>query len=90
MQGKEKGNMGVPAAELVKHRDAIAKLAASADAKDFMQMLNRKGGVQQAAQAAAGGDAGALLSMVEGLMQTEEGARLVERISQQARDAGLK
>lgn len=88
MQSKQ--TEGNPAAELLKHREAIAKLAASAEAKNLMQMLDRMGGVQQAAQAAAGGNTDALKSMVEGLMQTEEGARLAQRIGEQAKQAGLE
>lgn len=90
MQSKEKGNMGLPAAELVKNREAIAKLATSADARQLMRLLEGMGGVRQAAQAAAGGDTGALTAMVEGLMQTEEGARLAQSISRQAKQAGLE
>lgn len=75
--------------ELMKNRAAIAKLAASRDARQLMGMLQEMGGVQQAAQAAAGGDTGALLAMVEGLMKSEEGARIAQRINEQARQAGL-
>ena len=76
--------------DLLKNRAAIAKLAASRDAKQLMEMLQGMGGVQQAAQAAAGGDTGALMAMVEGLMRTEEGARLAQSIGEQAKQAGLE
>lgn len=82
--------MGGPAAQLWKHRDAISKLASGADAKALMRLLDGVDGVQQAAQAAAGGDTGALAEMVQKLMQTEEGARLAENIARQARQAGLE
>ncbi|MBQ8801748.1 MAG: hypothetical protein IJZ52_05645 [Clostridium sp.] len=75
--------------DLLKNRAAIAKLAASRDAKQLMEMLQGMGGVQQAAQAAAGGDTGALMAMVEGLMHSEQGARIVQNISRQAQQAGL-
>ena len=75
--------------DLLKNRAAIAKLAASRDAKQLMKMLQGMGGVQQAAQAAAGGDTGALMAMVEGLMHSEQGARIVQNISRQAQQAGL-
>ena len=75
--------------DLLKNRAAIAKLAASRDAKQLMEMLQGMGGVQQAAQAAAGGDTGALMAMVEGLMHSEQGARIVQNISRQAKQAGL-
>ena len=47
-------------------------------------------GVEQAARSAAGGDTGALKAMVEGLMQTAQGAELTRRIEEQARKAGLE
>ena len=75
--------------DLLKNRAAIAKLAASRDAKQLMEMLQGMGGVQQAAQAAAAGDTGALMAMVEGLMHSEQGARIVQNISRQAQQAGL-
>ena len=52
-------------------------------------MLRSQGGVQQAAQAAAKGDARELMEMMNQLMSTQEGARLVERISRQAKESGL-
>lgn len=90
MQFKEKETTGISMAELMKNREAIAKLAASAEAKQLMALLERKGGMRQAAQAAAGGDTGALTAMVEELMRTQEGANLAQSISQQAKQAGLE
>ena len=47
-----------------------------------MRMLNSQGpGLQQAAQAAAKGDSAQLSEMVNRLMQSPEGAALVERIN---------
>ena len=54
-----------------------------------MSLLKQSGGVQEAAQAAANGDPGQLMQMMERLMNTREGGELVERISQQARESGL-
>ena len=85
---QDRGNAGM--AELMKNREAIAKLAASSDARQLIRMLEGMGGMRQAAQAAAGGDAGALAAMVEGLMRTEEGARLAQSIGEQAKQAGLE
>lgn len=82
--------MGMSASELVKHRDAISKLAQSGEAQQLMTLLQQRGGVQEAAAAAAQGDASQLMSMVEQLMRTQEGARLVERIGDQAKQAGLE
>jgi hypothetical protein len=88
-QHKENGGMGIGAAELVKNREAIAKLAQSSDAQRLLQLLQQGGGVQQAAQAAADGDPAQLLQRVQQLMNTQEGAQLVERISKQAKESGL-
>lgn len=85
MEKKQNGMAG----ELLKNRAAIAKLAASEDAKALMGLLQNMGGVQQAAQEAAVGDAGALMAMVERLMKSEQGARIVQSINEQARQAGL-
>ena len=68
---------------------AIRKLAGSGDAQQLVAMLRSQGGVQQAAQAAAKGDARELMEMMNQLMSTQEGARLVERISRQAKESGL-
>lgn len=90
MQSGEKGNTGFSAAELLKNREVLTKLAASAEAKQLIRLLEHSGGVHQAAKAAAGGDMGALSAMVEGLMRTEEGARLARSIEMQAKQAGLE
>lgn len=69
--------------------EAIRRLAGSGDAQQLVAMLRSKGGVQQVAQAAAKGDASQLMEMMNQLMSTPEGARLVERISRQAKESGL-
>ncbi len=75
--------------ELVKDPAALARLAQSGEARKLMSLLKQSGGVQEAAQAAANGDPGQLMQMMERLMNTREGGELVERISQQARESGL-
>ena len=77
------------AADLAKNREAITRLAQSSDAQQLMNLLRQKGGVQEAAQAAAGGDVSQLMAMMNQLMSTREGAELVERIGDQAKKAGL-
>lgn len=69
--------------------EAIRRLASSGDAQQLVAMLRSKGGVQQAAQAAAKGDTSQLMEMMHQLMSTQEGAQLVERINQQAKKSGL-
>ena len=74
-----------------KNRDAIAQLAKSSDAQKLMELLQRQGGqVKQAAQAAAEGDPAQLMTMMDQLMHSKEGAELVNRIDSQAKKAGLK
>ncbi len=92
MQSKNKNTplKGFPAAELAKNREAISQLAHSSDAQKLMAMLQRRGGVQEAAEAAAAGDTSALVSMMDQLMKTKEGADLVNRIGNQAKKAGLE
>jgi hypothetical protein len=75
--------------ELVKDPAALARLAQSGEARKLVSLLKQNGGVQEAAQAAANGDPGQLMQMMERLMNTREGGELVERISQQARESGL-
>lgn len=83
------GEEGALTEALEKNRGALAQLAGSGEAKRLMELLEQQGGVQKAAEAAAGGDTGALLGLVDRLMRTEEGAALVDRIGAKAREAGL-
>lgn len=76
-------------AGLLKNR-ALAGLADSEDTQALMAMLRRQGGVEEAAKAAAGGDIGQLMTMMNRLMSSKEGAELVARIEDQARRAGLE
>ena len=71
---------------LGRHRQAMAQ---SGDAQKLVSMLKQTGGVQQAAQAAAQGDASQLMGMMNQLMSTKEGAALVERLRRQAEESGL-
>ena len=87
MERSEKGRM----AELMKNREAISQLAQSSDAQKLMALLQQQsGGVQQAAQAAAAGNPSQLMAMMEQLMNSKEGAELVDRIGAQAKQAGLE
>lgn len=76
--------------ELLRNQQAIAALADSEDARQLMELLRRQGGqVRQAAQAAAQGSPQQLMEMMGRLMDSREGADLVERIEAQAKKAGL-
>ena len=93
MKSKQNGQpgLGATAAELVKNREAIAQLAQSSDAQRLMALLREVGGgVQRAAQAAAAGDPSQLMAMMEQLMNSREGAELVDRIGAQAKRSGLE
>jgi len=92
MESKPKGgNLFAGAgAELGKNRAAIAQLAKSGEARQLMDLLQQRGSVQEAARAAADGDPSRLMEMMNQLMNTKEGAELVERIGAQAKQAGLK
>ena len=87
--GHKKQSGGTQAADLTKNREAIGRLAQPSDAQKLMALLQKRGGVREAAQAAAGGDAKELMAMMDQLMHSKEGAELVERIQRQAREAGL-
>ena len=52
-------------------------------------LVIQQGGVQNAARAAAAGDATQLVAMMNQLMGSKEGAELVERITDQAKRSGL-
>lgn len=73
-----------------KDRKAVERLAQSSDAQKLMALLKQQGGgVQQAAKEAAAGDPRALMSIMDQLMRSKEGAELVESIGSQAKQAGL-
>ena len=91
---QSKQNQGNPLAgpageELAKNREVITRLAKSGEAQRLMVLLQQRGGVQEAARAAADGNPAQLMAMMNQLMQTKEGAELVEQIGTQAKKAGL-
>lgn len=66
---------------------ALQHLLASRDGQMLMQMMNqqnRNGALQQAATNAMRGDTSQMMQMVNQLMQSPEGAALVERINKAA------
>ena len=74
-----------------KNRKAVEQLAQSSDAQRLMELLRRQGGeVQQAARQAAAGDPSQLMTIMDQLMRSKEGAELVDRIGAQAKQAGLE
>ncbi len=72
------------AEQLRKNPAALKALMQSRDGKALMQMLtqgDQGAGLQRAVQSAAKGDTSAMVQMVSQIMQSPEGAELVERIN---------
>jgi len=67
--------------QLEQNKTALLQLMNSADGRRLIQLMQQQSGLQQAAGAAAKGDASQLTQMVSRLMETQEGAQLVERIN---------
>lgn len=69
---------------LRKNPAMLKSLMQSRDGQTLMQMLtqgDRGAGLQRAVQSAAKGDTTAMVQMVNQIMQSQEGAELVERIN---------
>ena len=67
---------------------AVQRLLSSQDGRRLVQMMAQVNGgpaLQQAANSAMRGDTGHIVQMVNRLMQSPEGAALVERINQAAK-----
>ena len=72
------------AEQLRKDPAALKSLMQSRDGQTLMRMLtqsDRGAGLQRAVQSAAKGDTTAMVQMVNQIMQSPEGAELVERIN---------
>ena len=72
------------AAGLLKNKDALKSLLSSPDTQRLMQMLNQNAGdgLKSAASAAAKGDTSQLMGIVQQVMQSKEGAQVIQRINQ--------
>ena len=78
------------AAKLAENKAAISNIAKSGEAQKLMELLRQQGGTEAAAKQAADGNPWKLMKMIQQLAQTPEGAKLVQNIGSQARNAGLK
>lgn len=80
------------AAKLLSDPAGLKALLSAPETQQLMSLLNQSAGsgLQSAAQAAAKGKPQELMSMLQGLLNTQEGAQLVQRIEQQARQSGLE
>ena len=88
MNGNKGGQLG-DMAKRMQDSAAVRKLLASEDTRRMMQLLEQQGGVKEAARSAAGGDPTRIMEMMQTLMNSQEGAQLVERIKGQAEQSGL-
>lgn len=68
----------------------LQNLAKSGEVKQLMTMLQKSGGVQEAAKSASSGDPKQLMNMVQQLMSTSEGADLIGAIQKKAKEAGIE
>ena len=81
-------NENMVAEQLRKNPAALRALMQSRDGQTLMQMLTQGdggAGLQRAVQSAAKGDTAAMVQMVNRIMESPEGAELVERINKAAR-----
>lgn len=86
--GQNMGQLGEKV-RMIKDKGAMQQLLQSDDTKRMMELLGSRNNVTGAAKAAAAGDPAQLMGMMQQLMSTQEGAKLVERITQKARESGL-
>lgn len=86
--GQDMGQLGEKV-RTIKDKGAVQQLLQSDDTKRMMELLGSRNNVTGAAKAAAAGDPAQLMGMMQQLMSTQEGAKLVERITQKARESGL-
>ena len=70
------------AAGLLQNKEFISQVLRSPDTKRLMELLNQSagGGLKSAADAAVKGDARQLTGLLNQVMQSQEGAHVVERI----------
>lgn len=75
-----------PAAALEHNRARLEQVVRSADAQRLMELLNQNAGgkLKSAAASAAQGDTKDLMAMVRQVMGSQEGAQLIQRLSQTA------
>ena len=65
---------------LKENKGAVQQIMKSKDGQDLMRRLQQQGDLQKAVSAAAKGNTEQLSQMVRGMMGTQEGAQLAEKI----------
>ena len=75
------------AAGLLKNKALLQTILNAPDTQRLIQLLNQTAGgdLKQAAGAAAKGDTGALSGLVRQVMNSEEGARLIQQLNQKVK-----
>ena len=73
----------------LKENGAVRNLLQAKETKRMVELLGNREEVHGAAKAAAKGDPSQLMKMMQQLMNDPEGAKLMELITKQVRDAGL-
>ncbi len=71
-----------------KNQELAQKIMSGSDGQQLMQLLTARDGgaaLQQAAQQAEKGDTKALTQLLSGLMQSPEGAKLMQRLNDTAK-----
>lgn len=68
---------------------AMRDLLQSQETKRMMELLGNRADVHGAAKAAVKGNPSQLMDLMQQLMRDPEGAKLMEQITRQAKDAGL-
>lgn len=76
------------AAALLKNRELLQSLLSSPDTRRLMELLGRNGGAEL--KTAARGDTKTLAGMVRQVMDTREGAALVEKLGRAVPPGGKK
>lgn len=77
------------AAKQMQANKGVQKLLEGEDTRRMMELLGKREHVQQAAKAAMAGDPAKLMELMKNLTSSPEGAKLVERVTEQAQKSGL-
>lgn len=77
------------AAKQMQDNKNLQKLLEGEDTRRMMELLGSRESVQQAAKAAMAGDPAKLMELMQNLTKSPEGAKVVERVTEQAQNSGL-
>ena len=77
------------AAKRMQGNKAMQKLLEGEDTRRMMELLGSRESVQRAAQAAMAGEPAKLMELMQNLTRSPEGAKVMERVTEQAQKSGL-